>query len=377
MTRLPGLRPEGKTKHEATRQGNRRLLLQLVFDDGPVSRADLARATELGRATVSEIVGDLIGEGLVVEIGQGTSTGGKPPTLVELDPDGRFTVAVDLSRHPIEAALLNLRGRIVATASGKTLVPTEREALEETHRVIGELLGEAAAPALGIGVGVPGAVDKDGRVVASEQLDWSDVHLRDQLEDVYGLPSHIASDAEAAAVAEFGRTSSDPASRMLFVKVDDRIAVAVITSARLNRTPKRGGDLTHLTVAGWDDLCSCGRTGCLGTRVSMIQILGPEYLDMSTEGRDRLAAETAPLVDEAANFLGTALAPIVAALDIDKVVVGGQLASWSSVPAHVAAGIESYAGWTPEVMASHLGPRAVVLGSAAMVLSGELGVVWG
>lgn len=377
MTRLPGLRPEGKTKHEATRQGNRRLLLQSVFDDGPVSRADLARATGLGRATVSEIVGDLIGQGLVVEIGQGTSTGGKPPTLVELDPDGRFTVAVDLSRHPIEAALLNLRGRIVATASGKTLVPTDREALQETHRVIGELLGKAAAPALGIGVGVPGAVDKDGRVVASEQLDWSDVHLREQLEDVYGLPSYIASDAEAAAVAEFGRSPSDPASRMLFVKVDDRIAVAVITSSRLNRTPKRGGDLTHLTVTGWDDLCTCGRIGCLGTRVSMIQILGPEYLDMSTEGRDRLAAETAPLVDEAANHLGTALASAVAALDIEKVVVGGQLASWSSVPAHVAAGIESYAGWTPEVMASHLGPRAVVLGSAAMVLSGELGVVWG
>ena len=109
----------------------------------------------------------------------------------------------------------------------------------------------------------------------------------------------------------------------------------------------------------------------------MIEILGPEYLDMTTEGRNRLAAETTPRVDEAAAHLGTALAPIVAALDIDRIVIGGQLAGWSTVSSSVAAGIESYAGWTPEVIVSQLGPSAVVLGSAAMVLSGELGVVWG
>ncbi len=377
MPQTPGLRPLGKTQPDETRRNNRRLVLQEIFDVGPISRADVARSTGLGRATVSDIAVGLLSEGLVVESGQGISTGGKPPTLVELDPDGRFTVAVDLSRHPIEAALLNLRGRIVASAAGKALAPTGREALEETHRVITKLVGGATAPALGIGVGVPGVVDRSGRVILSEQLGWSDVPLRDQLEDVYGFPAYVTGDAEVAAVAEFGRTSSDPSSSMLYVKVDDRIAVGIITVDRLNRTPKQGGDLTHLTIPGWNERCGCGRMGCLGTRVSMIQILGPDYLDMSTEGRNRLAAETTPRFDEAAEHLGVALGPIVAALDIDKVVVGGQLAGWPSVPAHVAAGIEASAGWCPDVTVSELGSSAVVLGSAAMVLSGELGVIWG
>ena len=109
----------------------------------------------------------------------------------------------------------------------------------------------------------------------------------------------------------------------------------------------------------------------------MIEVLGPDYLDMSTEGRNRLAVETAPRVDEAAKHLGAALAPIVAALDVENVVVGGELAGWPSVPAHVATGIESIAGWSPDVAVSHLGMSAVLLGSAAMVLSGEFGVVWG
>ena len=377
MPRTPGLRPQGKTQHEATRRSNQRLLLQGIFDDGPVSRADLARSTGLGRATVSDITANLIVEGLVVESGLGASTGGKPPTLVELDPDGRFAIAVDMSRHPIEAALLNLRGRIVARAMGKTLVPTGREAHEELHRVVAELVGRTTAPPLGIGIGVPGTVDRDGFVVASEQLEWDSLALRDDLEDVYAIPTYVFGDAEGAAVAEFSRSATDPAARMLYVKVDDRIAVAMITADRLNRTPVHGGDLTHLRVGGWTNECGCGRVGCLGTRVSMIRVLGPDYLYMSTEARHRLAAETNPRIDRAADALGRALAPIVAGVDADLVVLGGQLGSWESAPEHVAAGIEANAGWSPEVTATRLGSSAVLLGAAAMVLSGELGVVWG
>ncbi|MEA2001919.1 MAG: ROK family protein [Actinomycetota bacterium] len=377
MTPGRGLRPYAKTQHRATRLGNRRLVLQGIFDDGPISRAGVARATGLGKATVSDITSDLIGEGLVVEVGQGTSTGGKPPTLVELDPDGRFTVAVDLSRHPVEAALLNLRGRIVDIASGKALSPTGNDVLEEIHRLVVDLMGAAAAPALGLGIGVPGTVDDAGRVLASEQLGWTDVQLRDALEDVYGLPVYVAGDAEVAAVAEFGRTGSDPTSDMLYVKVDDRIAVGVILGGQLHRTSHRGGDLTHLTIPGWTKECRCGSSGCLGTELSVIEILGEDYLDLGTDARSRLAAETAPRVDEAARALGRVLAPIVAVLDIDRVVVGGQFAEWPLVPGLAAGVIRERLNWSVDVVPSRLGSSAVLLGAAGMVLSGELGVVWG
>lgn len=375
MTRLPGLRPEGKTSHEATRQGNRRVLLQLVFDDGPISRADLARATELGRATVSEIVADLIGEGLVVEVGRGSSTGGKPPTLVELDPDGRFTVAVDLGTRPIAAALVNLRGRIVGSASGKGVTTRGRDLLDEVHRLVAELIGNATAPALGIGLGVPGAVDEQGGVVRSEQLDWQDLPLRGELEDVYGLPAHVAADAEVAAIAEFGRSAPTPNTSMLYVMVDDRVTVAVVADGRLQRTPRRGGDLTHLTTDS-DKRCACGRQGCLGTEVSVLEILGPDAGDISTEARRRLAAETNPDATKAANTLGAAIAPIVAGLDIDMVVIGGQFAEWNDVATAVSGGIEDALGQSPPVVVSQLGQSAVLLGAAGQVLSSELGVVW-
>lgn len=371
-----GLRPFAKTPLRAPRTGNRRLVLQHVFDDGPISRADLARATGLGRATVSDITAELLAEGLVFEAGTGSSTGGKPPTLVELDPAGRSVIAVDLSRHPIRAGLLSLRGRILTIVKGKAIAPTGKDALEELHQVIGTLLGDAGSPTLGIGLGVPGAVSDDGVVSASTQLGWSDLDLRDQLEDVYRIPTHVAGDAEVAAVAEFGRSGSAPSSSMLYVKVDDRIAVSVILTGRLHRTGRWGGELTHLAVAGLTGRCSCGRIGCLATEVSVISVLGSDYADMGTEERRRLASETRFDAGHAGRVLGTTLAPIVGSLQVDRVVIGGELSEWPGVADGIAAGIVERLTWAPDVVPTMLGDVSVVLGAAGMVLSSELGVVW-
>ena len=376
MARTTGLRPHGKTRHEATRLENRRLVLQTIFDDGPISRADLARATELGKATISDITGVLIGEGLVVEIGRGTSTGGKPPTLVELDPDGRFAVAVDLSWRPFDAALLNLRGRIVAKGRGKAVQPSGREAVQEVHQLISDLVSAAGAPPLGIGIAVPGTVSGDGEVVESRQLGWADMTLRDELEDVYGIPTYIASDIEAAAVAEFGRGKAAPNADLLYVKIDERVAAAVVTGGEIHRATSRGGDLTHVQVQDAAGVCTCGRSGCLGIVAGVEAVLGPDFVGLSSEARKRLAAETTPEVENAARAVGEALAPTIAALDVEQVVLGGAVSELRAVPAFVAKSVERMLGWCPEVVVSSLGDSAAVLGAGGMVLSGELGVVW-
>jgi predicted NBD/HSP70 family sugar kinase len=377
MPKSPSLKAAGKTRLEETRHNNRRLILQRVFDEGPISRAEIARHTELGRATVSEITAQLVAEGLVVEVGQGTSTGGKPPTLVELDPAGRFVVAVDLSRRPIAAALLNLRGRIVARAAGKTVAPQGHDAIEEMHRVISELIAGATAPALGIGVGVPGAVDDSGGMVTAEELGWWDVAVRDEFEDVYGFPTYIVSAAQAAALAEFTKTGSDPGAAMMYVKVDDRISTAVILTGRIMRSSHHGGDLTHVVVSGLRRKCVCGRTGCLGTVATLGAILGPDFSDMTSDARLRLAADISPELEQPGAVLGRALGPVAAALDVDRIVIGGDLAVWSEIAPLVQSSIEHGIGWSPQVSATKLGDSAVMLGAAGVVLSRELGVVWG
>ena len=355
---------------------NRRLVLQTIFDGGPISRADLARATDLGKATISDITGVLLGEGLVVEVGRGTSTGGKPPTLIELDPDGRFAVAVDLSRRPFDAALLNLRGRIVAKRRGKAVRPMGREAVHEVHQLISDLVAATGAAPLGIGVAVPGAVSADGAVVESVQIGWADLSLRDELEDVYGIPSYVASDTEAAAVAEFGRGKSDPDADLLYIKIDERITAAVVTGGEIHRATNRGGDMTHIQVQDASGICACGMTGCLGTVANVEAVLGPDFVDLSSDARKGLAAETTPEVGKAARAVGEALAPAVAVLDVERIVLGGAVSELRAVSNLVAESIDRMLGWCPDVVVSGLGDSAAVLGAGGMVLSGELGVVW-
>ena len=122
------LRPIGKLLAEDTRRHHLSLILQHVFADGPASRADLARATGLTRVTVSDLVGSLIQDGLLAELGAPAETRvGKPPTLVGLLPDAAHIVALDLSADDrLAGAVIDLSGQVKARAEIPGTVPRGR-----------------------------------------------------------------------------------------------------------------------------------------------------------------------------------------------------------------------------------------------------------
>src|SRR6476659_3870184 len=102
--------PLKKATRQHTKDHNSRLVLQTIYDSGQISRADLARLTHLTRTTISEVVSDLIEQGLVEEVGQGRSAVGRTPTLLRIVDDSRQIVAVSVSNAEIQGAIVNLRG---------------------------------------------------------------------------------------------------------------------------------------------------------------------------------------------------------------------------------------------------------------------------
>ena len=193
-----------KATHAQTRAHNAGLVLRAVYDLGPISRAEIARLTGLTRTTVGELVSELEQEGLAQEVGRGPSTGGKAPTLVSLVDDARHVVSLDLGERTFTAALVDLRGEIrqristdldgadgdAALAAGPR--PGRRDPRPGPHQ-----------PILGIGVGTPGIVDGDGTIRWAVNLDWSDLPLGRILTERYGLPTIVANDTRAAALATF------------------------------------------------------------------------------------------------------------------------------------------------------------------------------
>ena len=153
-------------------------MLQTLFHSGAMSRADLSRETGLTRVTISDLVGEFIADGIVVEKGIRSTTGpGKPPILIDIDRDGHRIVGIDLSGPgAFEGALMSLDGEVlerreVPRPSGGTA------AYEAVRALAQELLSLSTVPVLGVGVGAPGIVRPDGLVLSSPNLDWTDFPL--------------------------------------------------------------------------------------------------------------------------------------------------------------------------------------------------------
>jgi hypothetical protein len=153
-------------------QQYRNLVLRIFFETPSISRADIARLTGLTRTTVSDIVADLIDEGLVVEIGPGASIGGKLLTLLSLADDARCAIGLDLACDCFCGAIVNLRGQIREQACRQVNSYDGTESLQATYAIIDELVQRSPQPPVGIGVGAPGLVrTKDGLVIDAVNLD--------------------------------------------------------------------------------------------------------------------------------------------------------------------------------------------------------------
>lgn len=363
------LRPSGKLLQEDARRHHRSLVLQHLFAVGPASRADLARASGLTRATVSDLVAALLEDGYVEELGVPVeSRVGKPPMLVGLAADANHIVAVDLSADTdIAGAVVNLTGDLVTRATRSKDGRTGGEAVRLVLDLVAELLGSTSVPVLGVGIGSPGIVAADGTVVDAPNLGWHGVALAEEVRRATGLPTYVANDANTAVLGEhtFGRADD---GGLMLVRVGTGVGAGlVLEGSLLHGHHGAAGEIGHVTVDPAGELCACGRRGCLET------ILAVPHL------RAALAEDPDGALTTAGVHLGSALAPVVGTLNLHELVLSGP-ADLLDGPLREAADEiirERTMPATSEqlvVRTSTLGDDVVIVGAAGLVLAGELGV---
>ena len=364
------LRTSTKVLPEHARGHNRALVLQTLYHAGAMSRADLSRETGLTRVTISDLVGEFIHDGIVVEKGIRETTGpGKPPILIDIDRDGHRIVGLDLSGPGVfEGALMSLDGVVLERRSVPR--PDGGAAVYETVRALAEELAElSTVPVLGVGVGAPGIVRPDGMVLNSPNLDWRDFPLERLLSAALELPVLVRNDANAAVLAEytFGQARPD----MLLVRIGRGVGAGLISDNQpLVGSRFAAGEIGHVVV-GTDGgpRCACGKDGCLEAWLSASRLRARIAEDPASEEQ---------VLREAGTRLGVAIAPIVAALDLSEIVLSG--------PADLLAGTlidaatrtltaRTLEGVFDDVAIRLTAQDDIVLrGAAVMVLSGQLGV---
>lgn len=325
-----------KATHQQTKQHNRDLVLRTIFANESISRAEIARVTHLTRTTVSDIVAGLLAEGLVQEIGFGSSLGGKNPILLSLVANSRYLIGLNLAQDKFFGAIVNLRGEIIETVELAVQNRVGEQVLELVYQVLDELLSKGRRPIVGIGVGAPGLINtRDGIVLNAVNLGWQDLPLANLLKARYNLPVVVLNDSQATAIGEYVYGGEhNPDGNLVVVNVKHGIGAGVIINGNLFQGDGGGaGEIGHVVVQKDGALCRCGRRGCLETLASaqaVVQRVQSLNLPFSTL-QEVIAAfenghpQVSAVVLDAGRHLGVSLANVIGALNIQKIVLTGDM----------------------------------------------------
>jgi predicted NBD/HSP70 family sugar kinase len=316
---------------------NRQIVLNYVREREPISRATIARESALQRSTISEIVEVLTGEGLVEEIGEGESTGGRRPTLLRLRTVGAIAIGVNITPTCTTVASSDLAGVVVEQEA----FPTDPR-LEGTLSRIIEIVRKFSAHTSieGIGVSIPGLVTPaTGNAIFVPYFKWRDLPIGDMISQATGLPVTIDNDANAVGLAElwFGRPEVRDARDFIFVLVADGVGTGIIFDGQVYRGMRgAAGEFGHMIVGSDAPVpCSCGNDDCWEAFASERAAIArynklsgtnqaPNFaslIDRALDGEQN--AKTA--LTETARYLGIGISNLVVGLSPEAVIVGGAI----------------------------------------------------
>jgi predicted NBD/HSP70 family sugar kinase len=379
------------------RRDNRSVLLSSLFfaQPSPSSRQELSAATGLSAASVSNVVRDLIDDGIVVEAGSVDSDGGRPRMLLQVNPDHGYFIGVDVGETRVRVELFDL----TLTERAKTDYPLDPrqhqvglivEAILTGLEVVLAASGVSPAAILGIGVGVPGIVESgpDG-LVHGQTYGWESVPLGRLLRAGTSLPLYLDNDARTMGQAELWFGAGRGAKSAVVCLIGSGVGASISANgATLRGRTSSASEWGHTTVMVGGRPCRCGSRGCLEAYVGAEAILEqfggalPDGQEAALAAMIELAptsAQAAEILDSTALYLGGGIANLINLFNPERIILGGWaglLLAGHMLPAIGAAARERslrhlFAGTSIEL--GRLGPDATALGAATLPIEAFLG----
>jgi predicted NBD/HSP70 family sugar kinase len=395
----------GKRTVRDLRRGNRASLLRHLYFEGPLSRQELGRDTGLSAGSISNVVGELIADGMVEEAGAVESDGGRPRILLQVAAGYGYVVGVDVGETRVRVELFDLALTERASAdlplsdSGHDVDHVVRLALQGIESVVREA-GIDDSEVLGVGIGVPGIVaqgdtapgEGDGIVVYGQTIGWDAVPLGRLLRAGTNLPLYIDNGAKTLGQAEMWFGGGRGARSAVVVLFGSGVGACLVTEdAEYGRSVEWG----HLTVRVRGRRCRCGALGCLEAYAGAESLLERwreegghpvEGVDEETALTAMLAAAYPPegtaadpvalaVLEETAEYLGAGLSDLINLFQPERILIGGwaglQLGArfLPAVRRHAVSYALRHPAEKVTVEMGRLGPDAVTVGAAILPLA--------
>lgn len=391
-----------KGSFELMKQLNVSAVLRVIRDNGSLSRAEIAKLTGLTPASVTNITKILIEDKFLIESKIGESSGGRPPIILELNPDARYVIGIGIGVGVIDVVITNLSAKIISKKS--MIIGDERydynlvfaELVNLINEVI-ELSNIERKNILGAGVALHGIVNaKSGESIHSLYYGWKNINIKKRLEDELQLTVYVDNDVRAMALGEslFGATKD--ISNFVTLNISNGIGAGII----INNTPYYGvdfsaGEIGHIAVELDGDKCNCGNYGCLETvasnnnitkkAIKLIKQGVSSSLIKDIDNINNLTIEdicnaakngdemSIIVLKEAARYIGIAITNLINILNPTAIVVVGEIFENTTYAIDTLSEIVKNRGFklsseNVRIIRSLLGRDASVIGAATLVI---------
>ncbi|MER8043723.1 ROK family transcriptional regulator [Streptomyces sp. NPDC094032] len=371
-------------------RANLERVVRAVRMAGSLTQAEIARATGLSAATVSNIVRELK-EGGTVEVTP-TSAGGRRARSVSLSGDAGIVIGVDFGHTHLRVAVGNLAHQVLAEeAEPLDVDASAAEGFDRAERLVTRLIaatGIGREKVVGVGLGVPGPIDVSSGLLGSTSIlpGWSGINPAEELSARLGVPVHVDNDANLGALGELVWGSGRGVKDLAYIKVASGVGAGLVIDGRVYRGPGgTAGEIGHITLDESGPVCRCGNRGCLETFTAARYVLpllqSSHGADLTMERVVQLAREGDPgcrrVIADVGRHIGSGIANLCNLLNPSRVILGGDLAEAGElVLAPIRDSVSRYAipsaARQLSLAQGALGGRAEVLGALALVLS-EMG----
>ncbi|QQO08340.1 ROK family protein [Breznakiella homolactica] len=299
---------------------NRRTVYNLIASVREISRAEISRRTGISSPTVIKIIDHFISLGIVTMEGEGVSKIGRKPQIIRFNEDAAFSVGIEFDSRYLYIGIANLQGNIVTIKrfanKPNILFMLKKHLVKCINSVINQS-GIDRSRILGIGIGIPGSVDPQSKIITlapsygvTDRLDVSKVV--DNLEKDLDIPVIIERDVYAAAIGEFMHRKSQDDMDLIFIFMGSGVGAGIILDGRLRRGGAHmAGEIGYISF----DISKKIDPSSLGWLESKISKA------IADSGGD--TQKTAAVI---ADNLAIAIAAVSISLDIEQVILGGPTA---------------------------------------------------
>lgn len=362
---------------------NRRLVLQTIENNGPISRADLAKTLGMSEPTVSSVVEDLMKRNLVLDIGPGESLGGRRPTLLRFNPEAGFVAAISLTGESARMGLSDLAGNLRI----RRIVPWRDYPIkpEDVGKLLQILAKESQLPGdaiLGACIAAPGVADASTGIVRyAPSLTWHNISLGEIVEKTTGLRVLVENDVNAAALAEKTWGSASNIHDFALIAMDEGIGAGIILGGELFRGHRyAAGEIGFAIVerqwlgtsrvepSEYGSLERYASASAMTSQARAVGILGAEdgfddFMILIEQGNGFALEIQARALD----YLAAVSINIVAMLDLEALVIGGRMGASIPFVHGLRERINASSPLRPEVISSRFGMDAPLLGALSLV----------